>query len=196
MRKLVVVGLMVLPLLVAGCNKGPSEAALKMADEAIANVVPEAQKFVPDQAKGLTDAAAAARAKFDAGDYTGALAAANALPAKATEVMTAATAKKNAWMGVWKGFQETLPGVVGGITEKVTALEAMKKLPKGIDAAGLAAAKTALTDVTGMWTTATEAFAAGDFKTALENGGEVKAKAEGLTKMLEGVRIPPKPVKK
>jgi hypothetical protein len=196
MRKLVVVGLMVLPLLVAGCNKGPSEAALKVADEAIAKVVPEAQKFVPDQAKGLTDAAAAARAKFDAGDYTGALAAANALPAKATEVMTAATAKKDAWMGVWKGFQESLPGVVGGITEKVTALEAMKKLPKGIDAAGLAAAKTALTDVTGMWTEATEAFTAGDFKTALENGGEVKARAEGLTKMLEGVQIPPKPVKK
>ena len=61
MRKLLVVGLMVLPLLVAGCSKGPAEAALKAADEAIANVAPDAQKFVPDQFATLTAAAAEAR---------------------------------------------------------------------------------------------------------------------------------------
>jgi hypothetical protein len=61
MRKLLVVGLMVLPLLAAGCSKGPAEAALKAADEAIAKVAPDAEKFVPDQFKTLTDAAAAAK---------------------------------------------------------------------------------------------------------------------------------------
>ncbi|MCK7533851.1 MAG: hypothetical protein MZV63_23900 [Marinilabiliales bacterium] len=58
MRKLLVVGLLVLPLLVTGCSKGPAEAALKAADEAIAKVAPDAEKFVPDQFKTLTDAAA------------------------------------------------------------------------------------------------------------------------------------------
>ena len=60
MRKLLVLGLMVLPLLVVGCSKGPAEAALKAADEAIAKAAPLAEKFVPDQFKTLTDAAAAA----------------------------------------------------------------------------------------------------------------------------------------
>jgi hypothetical protein len=40
MRKFLVVALMVLPLLAAGCSKGPAEAALKAADEAIAKVAP------------------------------------------------------------------------------------------------------------------------------------------------------------
>lgn len=73
MRKFLVVALMVLPLVAAGCSKGPAEAALKAADEAIAKVKPEAEKFVPAEFTTLTDAVAAAKAKFDAGDYAAAL---------------------------------------------------------------------------------------------------------------------------
>ena len=94
MRKFLVCCLMILPLVVVGCSKGPAEAALKAADEAIAKAKPEAEKFVPEQFKALTDAAAAAKANFDKGDYAAVLTAAKDLPAKAAEVMTAATAKK------------------------------------------------------------------------------------------------------
>ena len=86
MRKLLVVGLLVLPLLVTGCSKGPAEAALKAADEAIANVAPDAQKFVPDQIRHADCRCGRAKASFDKGDYAAALAAAKDLPAKATEV--------------------------------------------------------------------------------------------------------------
>lgn len=191
MRRLMVLGLMVLPLLVVGCSKGPAETALKAADEAVAKVAPLAEKFVPDQFKTLTDAAAAAKASFDKGDYAAALAAAKDLPAKADEILAAATAKKDELTGVWNGLAEALPAQVTGLTEKINAVAAMKRLPKGIDAAGLEAAKTELADVTGLWTKATEAFGTGEIPSALQTANDVKAKVEALAKTLEPVVLPP-----
>ena len=190
MRKFLVLGLLVLPLMVAGCSKAPAEAALKAADEAIAKIQPEAEKFVPEQFKALADTAAAAKANFDKGDYAAVIAAAKDLPAKATEVMAAATAKKQELTAGWTSLQGSLPAVVQGLTEKVGALEAMKKLPKGIDSTQLAAAKTQLGDITSLWTKATEAFGAGDITAALAAGGDVKVKADELTKVLDTVQMP------
>jgi len=192
MRKLLVLGLMVLPLLVVGCSKGPAEAALKAADEAIAKVAPEAEKFVPDQFKALTDAAAAAKASFDKGDYAATLAAAKDLPAKATEVMAAATAKKDEMTGLWKGMAETLPAQVAGLTEKVNALAAMKKLPKGLEPAKLDEVKIRLADISGMWTKATEAFKGGDLNGALEMAGNVKINADWLQTSYDAIMPAPK----
>lgn len=190
MRKLFVVGLMILALLAAGCSKAPAEAALKVADEAIANVKPEAEKYVPEQFNALTAAAADARAKFDAKDYKGALTAAQALPAQADEVMKAAAAKKEELMKQWADMQGSLPAMVQSLTEKIGGLAAMKKLPKGVDAAMVETAKTSLADVTAGWTAASDAFNAGDVNGAIAKAGEVKTKAEQLSTMLEAVPAP------
>ncbi|MCM2313605.1 MAG: hypothetical protein NDJ92_00445 [Thermoanaerobaculia bacterium] len=190
MRKLFVVGLMILALLAAGCSKAPAEAALKVADEAIANVKPEAEKYVPEQFNALTAAAADARAKFDAKDYKGALTAAQALPAQADEVMKAAAAKKEELMKQWADMQGSLPAMVQSLTEKIGGLAAMKKLPKGVDAAMVETAKTSLADVTAGWTAASDAFTAGDITGAIAKAGDVKTKAEQLSTMLEAVPAP------
>lgn len=192
MRKVLVACLLILPLLVVGCSKGPAEAALKAADEAIAKAKPEAEKFVPDQFKSLTDAAAAAKADFDKGDYAAALAAAKDLPAKATEVMTAATAKRDELMALWKGMAETLPAQVASLTEKVNGLAAMKKLPLGLDNAKLEEIKTRLTDMSGTWTKASEAFNSGDLKGALELAGNVKTNADWLQTSYDAIMPAPK----
>jgi hypothetical protein len=191
MRKLMVVGLLILPLLVVGCNKAPAEAALKAADEAIAQVKPAAEMYVPDQFKTLESAAAHAKALFDKGDYAAALAAAKDLPAKATEVANAATAKKDEIVKTWTEFQGSLPALVQGLTDKVGVLAKMKKLPKGIDAAQLATAKTSLAGITDLWTAATAAFGGGDLKGAVAKAGDVKVKVGELTTMLEAVTLPP-----
>ena len=190
MRKLFVVGLMILALLAAGCSKAPAEAALKVADEAIANVKPEAEKYVPEQFNALTAAAADARAKFDAKDYKGALTAAQALPAQADEVMKAAAAKKEELMKQWADMQGSLPAMVQALTEKIGGLAAMKKLPKGVDSAMVETAKTSLADVTAGWTAASDAFTAGDITGAIAKAGDVKTKAEQLSTMLEAVPAP------
>jgi hypothetical protein len=190
MRKLFVVGIMILALLAAGCSKAPAEAALKVADEAVAKVKPEAEKFVPEQFNALTAAAADARAKFDAKDYKGALAAAQEIPAKADEAMKAAAAKKEELMKQWADMQGTLPTMVQGLTDKITGLVAMKKLPKGVDAAMVESAKSSLTEVTSGWNAATAAYTEGDIVGAIAKAGDVKTKAETLSKMLEVVPAP------
>ena len=191
MRKFLVVALMILPLVAVGCSKGPAEAALKAADEAIANVQPEAEKFVPAEFKSLADGAAEAKAKFDAGDYSAALAGAKDLPAKAAEVAKAAAAKKDELTAQWNELQGSVPAMVQGLADKVGALAALKRLPKGFDAAQLETAKASLADVTATWTAATEAFAGADLAGAIAKAGDTKAKAEALAASLEAVPLPP-----
>jgi len=194
MRKFLICCLMILPLVVVGCSKGPAEAALKAADEAIAKVKPEAEKFVPEQFAALTETAAAAKANFDKGDYAAALTAAKDLPAKATEVETAATAKKDALMGQWSELSKDIPAKLVDVTEKVNTLAAMKKLPMGFDAKKLDEIKTRMADMNSTWTKAGEAFSAGDIKGALEMGGSVKAAAEWLQTSYDAIM--PKPAAK
>jgi hypothetical protein len=194
MRKFLICCLMILPLVVVGCSKGPAEAALKAADEAIAKVKPEAEKFVPDQFKGLTETAATAKANFDKGDYAAALAAAKDLPAKANDVMTAATAKKDELMGQWNELAKVIPAKMVDLTDKVNALAAMKKMPMGMDAAKLDEIKGRMADMNATWTKATEAFGGGDIKGALEMGGNVKAAAQWLQDSYDAVM--PKPAEK
>jgi hypothetical protein len=190
MRKFLVLGLMVLPLLVVGCSKGPAEAALKAADEAIAKVAPDAQKFVPDQFKALTDAAAAAKASFDKGDYAAALAAAKDLPAKANDVMAAAATKRDELTGLWNRMAEALPAEFADLTAKINAIAAMKKLPKGVDAAELEASKAGLADITELWIKASKAYTDGDVKGAVEMARDVKTKTDALVVTLAGITAP------
>ena len=192
MRKLLVVGLMVLPLLVAGCSKGPAEAALKAADEAIANVAPDAQKFVPDQFATLTAAAAEAKASFDKGDYAAALAAAKDLPAKATEVATAAAAKKDELMGQWNVMSKDMPILVADWQKKLDELIASKKLPKTATPERVEEVKAKMAEVSATWTKATDAFNAGDIKGALENGAAVKTAVDWMQTAWDAIMPLPK----
>jgi hypothetical protein len=180
MRKLLAVGLMVLPLLVAGCSKGPAEAALKAADEAIANVAPDVQKFVPEEFATLTAAAAAAKASFDKGDYAAALAAAKDLPAKATEAATAAAAKKETLMAEWNVLAKDMPILVADWQKKLDELIASKKLPKTATPERVEGVKGKMAEVSATWTKATDAFNAGDIKGALENGAAVKGAVDWM----------------
>jgi hypothetical protein len=192
MRKLLILGLMVLPMFAAGCSKGPAEAALKAADEAIAKVAPDAERFVPDQFATLTAAAAAAKASFDKGDYAAALAVAKDLPSKATEVMTAATAKKDELMGQWNVLSKDMPILVADWQKKIDELIASKKLPKTATPERVEEIKAKFAEVNTTWTKATEAFNAGDIKGALENGNSVKASVDWIESVWAAVAPAPK----
>jgi hypothetical protein len=100
--------------------------------------------------------------------------------------------KKEVLMGFWKGMAETLPAQVASLTEKVNGLAAMKKLPLGLDKAKLEEIKTRLTEMTGTWTKATEAFNGGDVKGAIELAGGVKANADWLQTSYDAIMPAPK----
>ena len=167
-------------LVAVACGKGPAQAALTAADTAVAGARPEGEKYVPEQFKALADAAAGAKTKFDAGDYKGALDAAQGIPAQASAVVAAAGARKAELMASWKAMEGTLPTMVADITKKVMELSTARKLPAGMDKAGVEAAKLSLDGATAIWTEAGAAFGSGDVITAVAKATQVKTAAEEL----------------
>ncbi len=162
------------------CGKGPAQAAITAADAAVSGARADGEKFVPDQFKALSDAAAAAKAKFDSGDYKAALEGAQAIPAQAQAVMQAAVAKKAELMEGWKTMEGSLPAMVAEIQKKDMELSSAKELPAGMDKAGLEAVRTELEGATAAWAEAGTAFGAGDVMAAMAKAGQVKASAEGM----------------
>ncbi|HKD17697.1 MAG TPA: hypothetical protein VKG23_07485 [Thermoanaerobaculia bacterium] len=164
------------------CNSGkaPAEAAMKLAEEAVNGVSAEAQKLVPDDFKSLSDDLAAAKDQLTKGDYKAALASAQAVQQKAKDVMAGAQAKKDELTKTWNGLAATVPGMVDAIKGRVDALSAMKKLPKGMDAGKLAAAKEGLAVAQSSWGEAQEAFKAGKWSDAIAKATAVKDKAASV----------------
>jgi len=173
-----------LALLASGCNKGPADAALKAADEALAAAKPEIEKYVPEELAALTSDVQAARSEFDKGNYTAALKAAQELPTRIQSAVAAAEEKRSQLTMTWTAISGSLPGLVQAITEKLTTLGAAKTLPRGMTREMLASAQTDLGSVTSAWTSASAAFQAGDLPRAVETAQDVKAKAEALAGML------------
>jgi aminopeptidase N len=179
------------PLALAfGCSKAPADAAIKAAESAIDAARPLAEKFVPDQMKGLSDALADAKDKFGKGDYSGALAAAKDLPAKANDVLAAAKAKKDELTKAWDGLTKDVSASLSAVSAKVGELSAMKKLPKGMDKAKVEGAKAALDAANQAWGQAAEAAKADKWTEALKKAGEVKAQA---TEIMASLGMPGEP---
>ena len=107
--------------------------------------------------------------------------------------MAAAGAKKEELARAWAGISEAVKPAVDGLTAKVAELAAMKKLPKGLDAAKLATAQADLGAITAAWDQAGEAFQGGDVPGAVKMAQDVRAKAQALSDML-GLRPAATPV--
>jgi len=174
------VGVLVVALLGTACgsaDKAPAEAAIKAADAALAAVRGEAAKFVPDQLKAVEDGLAAAKASFDKGDYTAALGTAKDLAAKAGDLSSAVAAKKADMTKAWTAASTGVPEMADAIQSRVDILSQSKKLPAGLDAGKLDAAKAGLADLDQMWTQASDAFKAGNLSDAASKASAAKTKA-------------------
>ena len=172
--------------LASGCanQKAPAEAAIASAETAFGAVQAEAVQYVPDQAKGISDAIAAAKDALAKGDYQAALTNAQALPAKITDLTAAVTAKKAELTTTWTGLSAALPKAVEAIQSRIGMLSKSRKLPAGLDKAKFEEAKTGLATVTSTWTDATTAFGAGNLTDAIAKAETVKAKAAEVMGLL------------
>lgn len=188
-----VLGVAVLALISTGCNKGPAEAALKVADQALEAAKPELARYTPDELASLTTAIAEARTLFEKGSYTEALKAAQGLPARIEAAAAAALAKKEELAKAWAGIADAVKPAMEALTARVGELAALKKLPKGMDTTKLAAAQTDLGALTTAWAQAGEAFKGGDIPGAVKTAQEVRAKAQALSDLL-GLSPAPAPV--
>ncbi len=179
MKKLIAVALTAVVTVACANQKAPAEMALKGLESAVAAAQPEIEKFAGDQMSGITDAVAMAKKKFEGGDFAGVLTDVQTVTAKVTTVAAAAAAKKAELVTEWGSFAG-LPAMVGQVTAKVTELSAMKRLPKGMDKAGLDGAKASLDSVNTLWSAASGAFEKGDLITAVAKAKDVKPMIETL----------------
>lgn len=178
-------------ILTTACSqKGPAEEALKAAEAAVTAAKANVEKYVPDQWKALNDTLKDAKDKFGKGDYAAALAAAQAIPGKATEAVNAAKVKKDDYTKMWAEIQAAVPAAVKSAEDKIAELAAMKKLPKGMDAAKLDAAKAGAADLKKMWDEAV-ALGANDPMAAIEKAKAVKEKAAELVASLAAAPAAP-----
>jgi hypothetical protein len=173
-----------LALLSAACNKGPAQDALNAAEQALAAATPEIERYAPGELGSLTGALQSARAELEKGNYTAALKAAQALPAKIQTALAAATAHKDQLVAAWNDLSGSLPGQIQTITGKLSGLADAKALPKGMTRDTLASAQADLASVSHAWTEAAAAFQRGDVPKALETARDVKVRADALVGML------------
>ena len=181
-----------LAFVVLGCNKGPAEEALGLADQAITAARPELETYAPGELAALNAAVRQARAQVDQGHYTEALKAAQKIPAKVRAALAAAGSEKQRRVAAWSVVAESVPVLVQAIATRVASLVEQQKLPRGMDEAGFATARTDLESVTRGWSEAEAAFQGGDVSRALRSGQDVRAKAEALGATL-GVAPPASP---
>jgi hypothetical protein len=179
-----------LALTAVACNKGPAQEALEETDRALAAARPDLERYAPEELAGLTAAVRDARSQFEEGRYTDALKAAQDLPFKVQLALGAAAVMKSGLATSWKEMSATVPGLVQAIEATVAELAAAKRLPKGMDDAAFAAARTDLGSVAQAWSEATAAFQGGDVPRAVRTARDVKAKAEALAGML-GLAVAP-----
>jgi hypothetical protein len=166
-------------------DKAPAEAALKGAEEAVNVAKADVSKYMPDQAKSLDAALAAAREKFNKGDFKGALADAQAVTSKAKEAASAAAKKKEELAKAWADLSSGMPKVVDAIKSRVDILSQSKKLPAGMSNETLTQAKTGLNEITQQWTAATEASKGGNLMDAVAKASSVKVKAAEVLTLLK-----------
>ncbi len=176
-------------LVACASQKEPAQAALGAAEQAVAGVKAEAERYVPDQFKALSGALAGAKDLFTKGEYEKALAAAGDVTSKVKDVIGAVNAKKAELTKAWEQVAGAVPKMMEVLKSRLDVLSQAKKLPAGLDAAKLGGAKGAYEAAAGVFAQAGEALKAGNLQEAVAKGTAAKAKAaEAMTAL--GMQMP------
>lgn len=189
MRKRILAFAAAVSLAACASQKGPADAALKAAQAAFDAAKGQASQFVPEQAKGVQDALAAAQDAFNKGDYKAALAAAQDVSAQAGALAQAAAAKKEELTKAWTEMAAGLPQMIEPIRSRMDMLSKAKKLPANLDKDKYELAKGGFESVTKTWEEASAAASAGNVVEAVAKANAVKAKAAEVLGLL-GMPVP------
>ena len=167
----------------------PAKKAIAGIEAAVAAAGIDAQKYIPDQLKTVTDQLAALKSKFDQKDYAGVLAAApglltqaqGLLAAKDTAVKEAAAqaaaaqaAAEEALKTSWGALESTVPQAIAAVDSRVAILAKSKKLPANITTDALASAQSNLADAKSLWQQATTSQTAGKLNDAVASAQQAK----------------------
>lgn len=181
--------LSMLLLLAGGCSqKDPAQDAIEAAEAALAAVYEDARQYVPERYAEVKAQLESARTAFSEERYADAIAAVQDVPARAGELAQAAREAKEkhlAELGAdWTRLSGSLPGVIARIEARLDELEAVRRLPQGMDRPLLDEAIAAFASAKGAWEEAGSAAAAGNLETAVAKGRNAEAMAQDLVARL------------
>jgi hypothetical protein len=160
--------------------KAPAEAAIKIADKALADIKPEASLYIPNQFKEAEDALASAKENLKKGEYQLAIKDARKLAGKAKDLAATVAANKYELSKAWQDMSSNLTVMMNSIQSRIRILSNSPKLPAGLTREKLESTKGSLTMVTQNWTEATEAFKNGNLLDAVNKATTVKEKATAI----------------
>jgi hypothetical protein len=114
---------------------------------------------------------------------------ANSVNSAVSDLTAAATVRKEELSLTWADLSNGVPKMVGAIQSRVNVLSKSKKLPDGLDEAGLDGARSGLADLTRMWADATASYQSGNIAGAVATATLVKDQAVRIMSTL-GMPIP------
>lgn len=172
-----------------GCSqKDPAQEAIAAAENALAAVYEDAQKYVPDRYAEVKAELEAARAAFNEERYADAIAAVKDVPAHAEqlarEIVTARQQRLSELNSDWVRLSGSLPGLMTNIGSRLAELGKARRLPAGMDKQLLDEANAAYVSAQSAWDEAGGAFTAGDLESAVGKARDVEAMAQDLVARL------------
>jgi hypothetical protein len=195
--------LLLLGLATAGCNRGPAEEALGVAEQTLADAQADLERFTPEKLAPLRRALADARAALAEGRYTEALRGAQELPAQVRRAVEAADRRRTAELAVaWDDISRSLPARLARLRARIAGLALTPGPGPSPDDEPLEAARGELRALSATWEEAMAAFEGGDVAQALTTARDVGTRAEALAlalpppnvRRVEPPAAPPPPV--
>lgn len=176
-------------LALAACanHKEPAEKAIAQVESALAEIRADAEKYAPEELKGLDESVATLKRGFGNKRYSEVLTAQPSVASAVTALKeTIAKAKADseeilaAAQAEWTELSASVPPLVDAIQGRVDTLTKSRKLPKDVDKATFETIKTDFETVKTDWTSATQEFTAGAAADAVRKGRAARAKAEEI----------------
>ena len=176
-------------LALAACanHKEPAEKAIAQVESALAEIRADAEKYAPEELKGLDESVATLKRGFGNKRYSEVLTAQPSVASAVTalkETIAKAKADSEAILAAaqaeWTELNASVPPLVDAIQGRVDTLTKSRKLPKDVDKATFETIKTDFETVKTDWTSATQEFTAGAAADAVRKGRAARAKAEEI----------------
>jgi hypothetical protein len=181
-----------LVLAACGSQQEPATKAVEAAKSAVDAVRDEAAQYAPDQLKSVDEALGRIQKQLAEQNFADVLKAAPVVTNQINELKNAVTegkARAEAAIAeakdMWPKLAEELPKMSAALKARLDSLAKSKKLPEGLDAAGLDASRQSFDELSKDWSAAQEDFTAGRFTDAASKANAARRRAQDLMARLQ-----------
>jgi hypothetical protein len=178
-----------LVLAVAGCASGqsPAERAVAAVEASYGSVRQRVRAFAPERAAAIELAIDRARGAADKGDWIGALAATQELPARIAQLSAAIDAEDQALDARWDSVNAELARALPLVDAGIERIAGRRRLPAGVTRTDILAARAELQAARIAWTHAVTAREGRRWQDAMRGAGEARLRAR---RSLDAVGLP------